>query len=229
MPIPTSSSMRIPRRLHRDEVHDRLSAAILDGTLEPAERIRDSELEVWLSVSRTPIRMALARLEDTGLVETTSHRNTRVVPTRPWLVPGLVGTIWAAWALVADDLVDAGPAGCAALLDELDQAVVRCAAAPAGGVSAAAVAETLRRVGAAVSAVSSNAALAPLLTHLTTLALHHASSEHHAADAAFLVEGLARARDAVAAGDPGAWRAAVGALGVEALGCSTDGALPAPR
>ena len=56
--------------------------AILDGTLEPGEQLRDAELAEWLGLSRTPIREALARLEEYGLVETAPNRYTRVAPLR---------------------------------------------------------------------------------------------------------------------------------------------------
>lgn len=79
MPVPTTARPVIPRRLHKDAVFDHLLAAVLDGTLPPGERLRDVDLEAWLGVSRTPIRVALAKLGDLRLVETTSKRATRVV------------------------------------------------------------------------------------------------------------------------------------------------------
>lgn len=79
MPLPTSSS-GVRRVLLRDSAYDRLEAAIIDGTLRPGERLRDDELGAWLGVSRTPIREALARLADVGLVQTAANRYTRVAP-----------------------------------------------------------------------------------------------------------------------------------------------------
>ena len=66
--------------LLRDEAYARLRDAILDGTLEAGEQLRDAELSSWLGISRTPIREALARLEDCGLVESAPNRYTRVAP-----------------------------------------------------------------------------------------------------------------------------------------------------
>ena len=54
--------------------------AIVDGTLAPGERLRDQELCAWLGLSRTPVREALSRLEQDGLVETAPQRFTRVAP-----------------------------------------------------------------------------------------------------------------------------------------------------
>jgi DNA-binding GntR family transcriptional regulator len=78
MPVPTSSPPR--RALLRDDAYQRLRDAIVDGTLEPGERLRDAELGVWLGVSRTPVREALARLEQAGLVITRPGRSTTVAP-----------------------------------------------------------------------------------------------------------------------------------------------------
>lgn len=77
MPIPSSWSSleRVPLR---DEVFHRLRTAIVDGTLAPGEQLRDLELADWLGVSRTPVREALLRLVDAGLVESRPGRSTRV-------------------------------------------------------------------------------------------------------------------------------------------------------
>jgi DNA-binding GntR family transcriptional regulator len=78
MPVPAASGPR--RALLRDDAYQRLRDAIVDGTLEPGERLRDSELGAWLGVSRTPVREALARLEQAGLVITRPGRSTTVAP-----------------------------------------------------------------------------------------------------------------------------------------------------
>ena len=62
----------------RDEAYDRLRGLIVVGTLAPAERLRDLDIASWLGVSRTPVREALARLVDDGLVEMAANRFTRV-------------------------------------------------------------------------------------------------------------------------------------------------------
>ena len=78
MPVPASSTTTGPRRLLRDVVFDKLIAAIVDGTLEPGERLNDDELCKWLGVSRTPVREAIAQLHTYGLVEIEANRYTRV-------------------------------------------------------------------------------------------------------------------------------------------------------
>jgi len=62
----------------RDTAYQALCDAIVCGTFAPGETLHDTELCGWLGLSRTPVRGALARLEDVGLVETAPQRFTRV-------------------------------------------------------------------------------------------------------------------------------------------------------
>jgi DNA-binding GntR family transcriptional regulator len=77
MPVP-SVAHRPARELLRDGVYLRLRDAIVDGTLEPGEQLRDGELATWLGVSRTPVREALMRLAHAGLVLSRPGRSTSV-------------------------------------------------------------------------------------------------------------------------------------------------------
>lgn len=79
MPVP-SGNETVERHLLRDTAYVAIRDAIVDGTLSPDERLHDVELCAWLNLSRTPVREALARLEDEGLVETVPQRFTRVRP-----------------------------------------------------------------------------------------------------------------------------------------------------
>ena len=76
MPIPTTQI--INRTFIRDEVYHSLKHWIINGTLAPGEKLKDKELAVQLGVSRTPIREALRKLDDEGLVEAKANRWTRV-------------------------------------------------------------------------------------------------------------------------------------------------------
>lgn len=69
---------KIERTFIRKEAYIRLRNWILDGTLAPGAQLRDKELAEKLGVSRTPIREALLRLEDEGLVKTKPNRSTLV-------------------------------------------------------------------------------------------------------------------------------------------------------
>jgi DNA-binding GntR family transcriptional regulator len=64
----------------RDEAYSRLRDWILDGTLTPGEPLRDEALSESMGMSRTPVREALQRLEDDGLVVTGANRRTFVSP-----------------------------------------------------------------------------------------------------------------------------------------------------
>jgi DNA-binding GntR family transcriptional regulator len=79
MPVP-KKAVATRRQLLRDDAFTAIRSAIVDGTLEPEERLVDAELSAWLGVSRTPIREALARLEAAGLVQTRPGRYTMVSP-----------------------------------------------------------------------------------------------------------------------------------------------------
>ncbi|MBS0629355.1 MAG: GntR family transcriptional regulator [Verrucomicrobia bacterium] len=69
---------KIQRTFVRQEAYLKIRNWILDGTLAPGAQIRDKDLAEQLGVSRTPIREALLRLEDEGLVQTKPNRATLV-------------------------------------------------------------------------------------------------------------------------------------------------------
>ncbi|MDN4524501.1 GntR family transcriptional regulator [Fictibacillus sp. NE201] len=71
---------RIKRQSLRDEVYHHLRDAILSLELEPEERLNDKDLAEQFGISRTPVREALKRLEDEGLVEAMPGSATRVAP-----------------------------------------------------------------------------------------------------------------------------------------------------
>ncbi|MCO8275552.1 GntR family transcriptional regulator [Actinoplanes sp. TRM 88003] len=79
MPVPEQAGV-IPRSLLRENAYRSIRDAIVDGTLAPGERLNDAELAQWLGVSRTPVREALTRLEEAGLVHTKPGRYTMVSP-----------------------------------------------------------------------------------------------------------------------------------------------------
>lgn len=81
MPVPRSEPTE--HQLLRDTVREKIHDAIMDGTLEPGERLNDDELIAWLGVSRTPIREALSQLARAGLIEMAPNRYTRVTTPNP--------------------------------------------------------------------------------------------------------------------------------------------------
>src|SRR5258705_11725387 len=79
MPLPPTTAP-LARVCLRDVAYAQMRDWIIDGTLQPEEPLRDEALAEALGMSRTPIREALQRLEDDGLVVTTTARRTFVSP-----------------------------------------------------------------------------------------------------------------------------------------------------
>jgi DNA-binding GntR family transcriptional regulator len=71
---------RVPRLLLRDVALDRLRDAIVSGELPPGSVVKDADLAARLGLSVAPVRSALARLADEGLVESKPQSHTRVTP-----------------------------------------------------------------------------------------------------------------------------------------------------
>jgi len=82
MPVPQQRET-IERHLMRDTAYQALCDAIVAGTLAPGETLHDGEVCDWLGLSRTPVRGALAKLEDVGLIETAPQKFTRVTLIEP--------------------------------------------------------------------------------------------------------------------------------------------------
>ncbi len=101
MPLPEAEH-QINRLSMREEVYDKLLTWIMEGTLRPGEKLLDKELADTLGVSRTPVREALRRLEDKGLVESSASRWTRVSEISHD-DPGMIyPIIWTLEALAAE-------------------------------------------------------------------------------------------------------------------------------
>jgi DNA-binding GntR family transcriptional regulator len=67
------------RRVLADEVVDALRDAIMSGRFESGQRLIEHELASQLAVSRGPVREALTRLSQEGLVVVDRHRGASVV------------------------------------------------------------------------------------------------------------------------------------------------------
>ncbi len=161
MPVPTTTRA-IARTLLREDAHAALREAILDGTLAPGERLRDQELCAWLGLSRTPVREALARLEDDGLVETAPHRYTRVTPLDRRQARDAFELVAALHALAAELAVPRiGPAGAARMREAND---AFAAALRGGDVDAAIAADDAFH--AVLVDGSGNGEIAPALERL---------------------------------------------------------------
>lgn len=136
MPIPTDSPTP-QRSLLRDDVYRSIRDAIVRGQLAPGEQLRDQELGAWLQVSRTPVREALQRLAQAGLVVAEPGRMTRVAPEDPALILA-ARQIAAELHGLAIDL--AFPTLDETALDEMEKANDRLSAALGAGDAEAAIA-----------------------------------------------------------------------------------------
>lgn len=75
---PPRADVSAKKQLLAEGLFHLIGERIVSGELAPGARIRDSELAVELSVSRTPVREALQRLERIGMVTMYPSRYTEV-------------------------------------------------------------------------------------------------------------------------------------------------------
>jgi DNA-binding GntR family transcriptional regulator len=66
------------RRTMTDAVYEQLKTAIVELRIPPGSPLREAEIAQGLSVSKTPVREALGRLEQDGLVTLNSFRSALV-------------------------------------------------------------------------------------------------------------------------------------------------------
>lgn len=78
----------------KDEVYNKLRKWIITGELEPGAKLRDQDLSEQLGISRTPIREALLRLENDGLVVTKANRWTLVAPIDSNEAKSIYSIVW---------------------------------------------------------------------------------------------------------------------------------------
>ena len=64
-------------------VHERLRRAILNGQLPAGSQLREAHIAKDLGISRSPIREALSRLEEEGLVDRIAFRGSFVATVSP--------------------------------------------------------------------------------------------------------------------------------------------------
>ncbi|GIF73583.1 GntR family transcriptional regulator [Asanoa siamensis] len=162
MPIPERGGL-IARSLLRDDAFRSIRSAIVDGTLAPGERINDGDLAQWLGVSRTPVREALARLEEAGLVQTKPGRYTMVSPLDPRAVRAAQSVVAAMHELAVREAV---PTMSPAEIEAMRAANARFAAALRADDVEAAIAADDEFHEVAVTA-SGNPALAAVLDQFT--------------------------------------------------------------
>jgi len=123
-----------PTHLLRETVYEVLKGAIVRGTLPPGERLRDGEIAERLDVSRMPVREALRRLADEGLVVAEASRWTKVAPIDVSAAARVYPIIWSLECLA----VQLAPAWPDAALQEMRDANLDLEHALAAGDAVAA-------------------------------------------------------------------------------------------
>ena len=101
MPIPTNHAKPI-RISAKENAFNQLQQWIIDGTLQPEEKLNDSELAAALGVSRTPIRESLQLLEVQGFVEMFPGKATQVTQVKKEDIIDLLPPLAALQALAAE-------------------------------------------------------------------------------------------------------------------------------
>lgn len=80
MPIPEKTSYEVPKSA-KIRIYEALREWIIDGTLQPGEKILDSEISQYFSVSRTPVREAMQMLAEQKLIDVRPGKESRVSET----------------------------------------------------------------------------------------------------------------------------------------------------
>jgi DNA-binding GntR family transcriptional regulator len=83
MDLSAAGASRIERPALHQEVVERLRDMIVDGTLEPGQRLNERLICEQFGISRTPLREALLVLASEGLVELRPRRGTWVTSPDP--------------------------------------------------------------------------------------------------------------------------------------------------
>lgn len=76
--VPSMFGALSGRRTMTDAVYEQIKAAIVELRIPPGAPLREAEIAQGLSVSKTPVREALGRLEQDGLVTLNSFRSATV-------------------------------------------------------------------------------------------------------------------------------------------------------
>lgn len=79
----TNGPVTFQRKVTADLISEYLRDRILDGTFEPSTSINEVQLAARLEISRGPVREAVQRLVQEGLLVSTRNRGTSVVELGP--------------------------------------------------------------------------------------------------------------------------------------------------
>ncbi|MGI2328570.1 GntR family transcriptional regulator [Planococcus sp. YIM B11945] len=101
MPVPVNHPKPV-RVTAKESAYNQLLQWIIEGTLQPDEKLVDTDLAQALSLSRTPIREALQLLEVQGFVEMFPGKTTRVTKVHKEDIQHLLPPVAVLQALAAE-------------------------------------------------------------------------------------------------------------------------------
>ncbi|WP_337101164.1 GntR family transcriptional regulator [Paenibacillus sp. YIM B09110] len=101
MPVPKNYISPV-RMSAKERAFSQIQRWIIDGTLQPGEKLLDAELAETLGVSRTPIREAFQLLEVQGLVSTHPGKETKVTAIEKEDIFKMYSTMAALQSLAAE-------------------------------------------------------------------------------------------------------------------------------
>ena len=78
MTVTTSTPSRIPRTTFASMVGERIRSSVIEGVLPPGAQLNEVELAATFGVSRGPVREAMQRLIQEGLLRSEPHRGVFV-------------------------------------------------------------------------------------------------------------------------------------------------------
>jgi DNA-binding GntR family transcriptional regulator len=118
-PLPVGTTDVGPlRQKSTDKVYAALRRKVIDSELAPGSHILEQELAIMLGVSRTPLREALVRLENEGLVEIVPRHGVRIIPMSVADMKEIYQVLVSLEGAAAAALASQPPSNAA--LDELD-------------------------------------------------------------------------------------------------------------
>lgn len=101
MPIPVNHSKPV-RQSAKESAFNQIQQWIIDGTLQPGEKLNDSELAQALGISRTPVRESLQLLETQGFVQMFPGKATQVTEVEKESINDLLPPLAVLQALSAE-------------------------------------------------------------------------------------------------------------------------------
>jgi DNA-binding GntR family transcriptional regulator len=94
-----------------DEAYEQIRRRILDNLWPPGHRALEQEVGLALGMSRTPVREALMRLQNEGLVEVIPRHGMRVLPVSPNDMREIYQILTALECMAAELLAQRRPTG----------------------------------------------------------------------------------------------------------------------